>query len=129
MKRPLISLAVALMLLAACERKPDVKLPNVGDVLPNLPLPPSPELIARKGSEDALALTFRTNAEVEPIASYYRNILGATPWRIVSDGTDNTGAIVLHATQDGPPIWVRIWKEEGQGTLVELSGALQKIRK
>lgn len=129
MKRPYLTLAVALVLLAACERQPDVKLPRVADVLPNLPLPPSPELIAKKGSEDALALTFRTNADVEPIASYYRGILAVAPWRMVSDGTDNTGAIVLHATQDGPPIWVRIWKEEGQGTLVELSGALRQIKK
>ncbi|MCU0622137.1 MAG: hypothetical protein MUC69_11620 [Gemmatimonadales bacterium] len=129
MKTPTFLLAAALVALAACDRKPDEKLPLTSDALPNLPLPPSPELIRRSGSADALALTFRTNAEVEPLASYYRSVLSSGSWRLVSEGKDNTGAIVLHAVQDGPPMWVRIWFEEGQGTLVQLSGALTKVKK
>jgi hypothetical protein len=101
------------------------KLPPLGAAFPNLPLPPGPELISQTGSEDALQLTMRSPSEMDQILSYYRSILGAGNWRLVSDVKNRDGSVVLYAEQSGTPMWVRVWQPKGQsGTMVQLTGAV-----
>lgn len=101
------------------------KPPQLGEAFPNLPLPPQPELISHTGSADALQLTLRSPKEMDWILEYYRSMLGSGNWRLVSDIKNRDGSVVLYAEQNGPPMWVRIWKPTGQsGTMIQLTGAV-----
>jgi hypothetical protein len=120
-------LCAAGLLLVACGSEPrsDKEQPRVPQVFPNLPLPPNPELVSRSGSEDALQLTLRSPADMGLVADYYRTALSRGKWRLVSDVKSRDGSTALYAEQDGPPLWVRIWKSEDRpGTMVQLTGAL-----
>jgi hypothetical protein len=114
--------------LAACEGdKPPPKPPEFAEVFPNLPLPPRATFVSRAGGEDALQITLRSPVAVEQIEAYYRQTFKTKGWRLVNDARDGSGGIVLFVEQDGPPLWVRIRKEEnGPGTLIDLAGAKVK---
>jgi hypothetical protein len=59
------------------------------------------------------------------VTDYYRGVLTQGNWRLVSDIKTADGATALYAEQDGPPLWVKIWKaDDGSGTMVQLSGAV-----
>jgi hypothetical protein len=122
--RPFWSLLAGLVL--ACGSEPrSPKSPEFGAAFPNLPLPPEPELVSQTGSADALQLTLHSPAEVDRILDYYRSILSTGNWRLVSDIKNRDGSVALYAEQDGPPMWVRIWKPKGQsGTMIQLTGAV-----
>jgi hypothetical protein len=121
-----LSLCAAGLLLMACgSESPAVKEPPIGKALPNLPLPPDPQLVERSGSKDALQLTLRTPSDIGSVTAFYRDALSSGKWRLVSDVKSPDGSTSLYAEQDGPPLWVRIWKSEDQpGTMVQLTGAV-----
>jgi hypothetical protein len=101
------------------------KPPDLGAAFPNLPLPPKPELISQTGSADALQLTLHSSSDMDRILEYYRSILSAGGWRLVSDIKNRDGSVALYAEQNGPPMWVRIWKPKVQsGTMIQLTGAV-----
>lgn len=114
------------LFLLACGSEPRAaKEPLIQQVFPNLPLPPEPELVSRSGSEDALQLTLRSPSDIAEVTEYYRGVLSRGKWRLVSDVKTGDGSTVLYAEQDGPPLWVRIWKPgDRPGTMVQLSGAV-----
>jgi hypothetical protein len=121
----LIMCSAGLILLACGSEPPATKQPKVSQAFPNLPLPPSPELVSRSGSEDALQLTIRSPSDLAQVSEYYRGVLSNGKWRLVSDVKSPDGSTVLYAEQDGPPLWVRIWKAGDQpGTMVQLTGAV-----
>src|SRR3954451_4337207 len=125
--RPLtLILGSAGLLLVACQSEPPAKKePTVAPALPTLPLPSSPELVSRSGSEDALQITVRTPRDVSEVTDYYRSVLSQGKWRLVSDTKSADGSAVLYAEQQGPPLWVRIWKDaDRSGTMVQLTGAV-----
>jgi hypothetical protein len=118
------SLLAGLVLACGSESRAP-KLPELGAAFPNLPLPPEPELVSRTGSADALQLTLHSPSEVDRILDYYRSILSTGNWRLVSDIKNRDGSVALYAEQNGPPMWVRIWKPKGQsGTMIQLTGAV-----
>jgi hypothetical protein len=124
MFRTLLSLLAGLVLACGHETRAP-QLPDLGAAFPNLPLPPKPELVSQTGSADALQLTLRTSSEVDRVVAYYRNMLSTGNWRLVSDIKNPDGSVVLYAEQNGPPMWVRIWKPKGEsGTMVQLTGAV-----
>jgi hypothetical protein len=116
----------AMVLALGCGSEPRApKPPELGQAFSNLPLPPEAQLVSQTGGTDALQITLRTTAKLDDVVGYYRSVLGGANWRLVSDIKNPDGTVVLYAEQDGPPLWVRIWKEEtGTGTLVQLSGAV-----
>ncbi len=119
-------LAGLLLLVAACSEPR--KFPQVGETIPNLPIPPSSQLLSREGGDDALKLRFRSADPPENVAIYYRNVLSKAPWNLVSDNTQPDGTITLYAEQEGPPLWVSIRKADGAtGSYVDLAGA--KVKK
>jgi predicted component of type VI protein secretion system len=125
--RPLIMiLCSAGLLLVACQSEPPAKKePQVGQAFPTLPLPPSPELVSRSGSEDALQLTVRSPSDLAGVTEYYRTVLSQGKWRLVSDVKSADGSAMLYAEQQGQPLWVRIWKSgDRSGTMVQLTGAV-----
>src|SRR5919198_4827729 len=112
------------LLLAACRDKPP-QTPKVGEVFPNLPLPPQASFVSRAGGPEALQFTFRSPVPADQVAGYYRNLFQHGDWKLVNDFKDTEGMVVLLAQQKGPPLWVRIRKaDDGQGTMVELAGAV-----
>jgi hypothetical protein len=116
---------VSLVLLGCGSEPPQSKEPAVGQVFPTLPLPPDPQLVSKSGSADALQITMRSSADVHEVADYYRTQLSRGKWRLVSDVKSSDGSTILYAEQNGPPLWVRIWKQGNQpGSMVQLSGAV-----
>jgi hypothetical protein len=99
--------------------------PAFGAAFSNLPLPPAPQLVSRSGSNDALQLTLRTPSDVPHMVDYYRDALSKGKWKLVSDTKNRDGSIILYAEQNGPPLWVRIWKPaDSNGSMVQLTGAV-----
>lgn len=123
--RRLLLVALGLGLMACAE--PPKKQAQVGETLPNLPLPPNGEVISREGGEDALKFRFKSDVAPEPMLAYYRSVLGKPPWRLVSDTPSPDGAVTLYAEQNGPSIWVTIRKADGApGSFVDIAGAKAK---
>ena len=119
--------AAAGLLLFACKserRASQPKGPDPLKVFSNLPLPPEPELVARSNGSDALQLTIHSPADMDQVTAFYRQVLSGEHWRVISDRTNPDGSTVLYAEQNGPPLWVRIWKLGDRGTMVELTGAV-----
>jgi hypothetical protein len=122
--RRLFVLVAGCGLLACSAPKKEVPL---RDALPNLPLPPSAQVLSREAGEDAMQVRFRSDLEPDQVAIYYRALLGKPPWRLTSDTPGADGTITLYAEQDGPSLWVTIRKAEGApGSLVVLAGARDK---
>lgn len=119
-------LCLCCLLLVACQSEPSrPKTPSLGAAFSSLPLPPEPQLLSQAGSADALQLTLHSPAPFSEVTDYYRNILSRGNWRLVSDTKNADGSVVLYAEQNGPPMWVRIWKTGDQpGTIVQLTGAV-----
>jgi hypothetical protein len=120
----LCGIIVAVLACRSEPRHSQPTLPAAAKVFPNLPLPPNPELVSRAGSSDALQLTIFSPAGFDEVTEFYRKVLSEKHWRLVSDKKNADGSVVLYAEQNGPPLWVRIWKLGDRGTMVELSGAV-----
>ena len=117
-------LALLLLVLAACGTDAAKKTASVGEALPGLPLPPEARVMSRSGTPQALQITFQSLWAADSIAWYYRQILSTGEWTLQSDVMDATGAAVLYATRDGPPIWVRVWPTVGApGSTLTITGA------
>jgi hypothetical protein len=122
--RPLLS-AICVVLLACGSESRTPKPPNIDAAFSHLPLPPEPEFVSQAGSADALQITLHSTADVAKVLGYYRQVLSGENWRLVSDIKNADGSTVLYAEQEGPPLWVRIWKPNNRsGTMVQLTGAV-----
>jgi hypothetical protein len=118
------SVLILPLLLVACRDKPP-QIPSVGEVMPNIPVPPGATFLSRAGGPDALQITLRSPAPPDQVAGYYRKLFKQGGWKLVNDAKDRDGAVVLLAEQKGPPLWVRIRKsDDGHSTVVELAGAV-----
>jgi hypothetical protein len=125
MRKSLLLFSI-LALVACAEPK---KGPSLSETIPNLPAPPSADVVSRESGDDAIKIRFRSSLDPEQIAGYYRTILSKAPWRLVSDTRQEDGGVALYAEQDGPPLWVTIRKADGaSGTFVDLAGAKTKGR-
>lgn len=119
-------IVAACLSLPACgsEQPRNPKPPEFTEAFANLPLPPNAEFVSRTGGAGALQITLRSSDSAAQVTDYYRELLSAGGWRLVSDMKNPDGATSLYAEQDGPPLWVRIWPEKGHpGTMVQLTGA------
>lgn len=124
--------SLALLLLVACksEHRTDTPpAPDFAKAFSYLPLPPEPELVSKSSGTDALQLTIHSPATVEDVTEFYRQVLSRERWRLISDRTNPDGSTVMYAEQNGPPLWVRIWKLGDRGTMVELTGAVVQKNK
>lgn len=121
-----MSLSVVLILvLAGCSSEERVDQPDIGDVMPVLPLPPDSRTIGSAGSEDALQISFVSSLSRDEMADFYRGLFVGEPWTLISDTEAPDGAVVLYAENEGVPLWVRIIRTAGAaGSTIQLSGAL-----
>ena len=116
--------ALAILSLVACKDK-SPEPPKVSQVLPNLPLPPNPSVVSRRGGPDALQITLMSPVKAQEVEAYYRVMLSKGGWRLINDMRSQDGSLVLFAEQDGPPLWVRIKStDDSVATIVELAGAV-----
>jgi hypothetical protein len=117
--------AFVVLLLAACSRDTTGKIATVGEALPGLPLPPDSRVVSRAGTPNSLQITFQSAWPADSAASYYRMVLSQGGWTLQSDVVDATGAAVLYATREGPPIWIRITRTDGApGSMIQINGAV-----
>jgi hypothetical protein len=118
-------LALIVLALAACSRDTTGKIATVRDALPGLPLPPNARVVSRAGTANSLQITFQSAWPVDSAASYYRMVLSNGGWTLQSDVVDASGAAVLYATREGPPIWIRITRTDGApGSMIQINGAV-----
>jgi hypothetical protein len=120
-------LSAACVLLIACKSQHPAAQPKGPDftkAFSNLPLPPDPELVSRSNGSDALQLTIHSPASMDQVTAFYRQVLSGEKWRLISDRNNPDGSTTMYAEQNGPPLWVRIWKLGDRGTMVELTGAV-----
>jgi len=130
MFRPSVLILAVALSAAGCGRDAPPKTPTFSEVLPNLPLPPSPTFVSKSGGADAMQITVQSPLPVDAVAEYYRKVFKRDGWRLVNDAKTQDGAVVLFAEQKGPPIWVRIrTADDGKGTLVDLAGARLTVKK
>src|SRR5690349_8585163 len=119
-------LLICVALAGCADKSPkNTKIARLHDALPVLPLPPEPDIVSQAGGPDVLQVTVRSPAKSDVVEAYYRQTFKTGGWHLVSDAKDAEGAVVFLAEQNGPPLWVRVRKtQDGQGTLVELTGAV-----
>jgi hypothetical protein len=115
-------LSLAVLACGSDSRNPEP--PQFAKAFANLPLPPNPEFVSRRGGSDALQITIHSTMDVPRLTEYYRSALSRNNWRLVSDTKDPDGSTVLYAEQKGPPLWVRIRTSDRGGALVDLTGAV-----
>jgi hypothetical protein len=101
------------------------KLPNVTDVFGTVVLPPRSVVVSRQGGPDVLQLTLASPVGPDTVAAYYRAVFAKEPFELIGDTKGKDGAVDLYAEEAHRPMWVRITPgPQGQGTTVELSGAV-----
>jgi hypothetical protein len=117
----LVGLCVGLL---ACGEKP-ARTPNIGQVFPQLPIPPDAQFVSRASGPDALQITLRTPARPDAVAGFYRSVFKSNQWKLINEAKDGEGAVILFAQRKQTPLWVRVRADStGGGSLVDLAGAV-----
>jgi hypothetical protein len=119
----LVGLSVALL---ACGDKPaPPKLPSIGKIFPQLPIPPDARFVSRAGGPDALQITLSTPAGKDAVVEFYRTVFKANQWKLINEAKDGDGAVILFAQRKQTPLWVRVRTDSAAGgSLVDLAGAV-----
>jgi len=113
-------LATALIVAGCGKGKP--KLPDIGAVLPNIPLPPEAQALVREGGSEALQFVFVSTLPPDSVNSYYRNALSTGSFRLINERV-NGKSTAFYAEQDGPSIWVTVSPNGSDGTQIVIAGA------
>ena len=111
----------AAILLAGCH-KAAPKPVEMGEVLPNIPLPPQAQPLVHEGGAEAMQFLFATPVAVDSIVSYYRATLSAGAFHLVNEVTKGK-TTSFYAEQDGPSIWVTVSPNGTEGSQVMIAGA------
>jgi hypothetical protein len=119
-------LAVTL-LLAGCHKKAP-KTVSLGDVLPNFPLPPQGQALAREGGPDAMQFIFVSPVPPDSIVAYYTTVLSTGAFHLINEQKSGK-ATALYAEQDGPSIWVTVAPNGSDGSQITIAGATDAASK
>ncbi|MGH7583898.1 MAG: hypothetical protein ACREL5_11800 [Gemmatimonadales bacterium] len=112
---------LALVSTAACHRSPP-KEPMLGQVLPNIPLPPHAQPLVREGGVDAIQFVIVSSDPPDSVANYYRNLLSRDPFRLVNERSKG-GGTQFYAEQDGPSLWITVSPNGSAGSQITIAGA------
>lgn len=119
---------VALLLIvlsAACQRDAAEQPEQTADllkVIPNIPFPPGAEPLTSEKGRDAAQLLIVSTIGPDSVASYYRTLFTAEPWRLINEST-SAGVTSFYVEQDGPSLWVTVQQNGDSGSMVTIAGA------
>lgn len=109
------------VIVAGCHRRA-ARPVTVAEVLPNIPLPPDPDPLVREDGVDAVQFVVLSRDTPDSVASYYRRVLGADPFRLINERhAGNTAE--FYAEQNGPSIWITVSPNGSSGSQVVIAGA------
>jgi len=117
---PLAILAAALIFAGCHSGQP--KAPEIGAVLPNLPLPPGGQPLVREGGADAMQFVFVSPLPPDSIDAFYRGALSSGTFRLINEQVTGKST-AFYAEQDGPSIWVTVSPNGGDGSQIVIAGA------
>ncbi len=122
----LFALVPWLVLVSACEEEVQPDLDAVArTVLRGVPIVPLSTVLSSSGTESAMQSRMFTPFDTDSVATWYRRELTARGWQIVGDMKSADGSINLHASRDGPPLWIILRPYEGRpGTEYTIIGAV-----
>lgn len=70
-------------------------------------MPGSAPVTSTVGS-DAADIVFNVPFQQDSVANWYRTRLIADGWDLQGDGKLSDGTVSLHATRNGPPLWILV---------------------
>ena len=126
MNRPL-SLALALVLCAACERPGERTSERelAAKLLSGVLAYPHSTLVGVSAGQDAAQATFTTPAPLPAVAAWYREALKLNGWQVRTDQAMADGSIAIYADSGRRPLWLTLRASAGApGTTYTLVGAI-----
>src|SRR5438477_8360342 len=126
MNRPL-SLALALVLCAACERPGERTSERelAAKLLSGVLAYPHSTLTGVSAGQDAAQATFTTPAPLPRVAAWYRETLKLNGWQVRTDQAMADGSIAIYADSGRRPLWITLRANVGApGTTYTLVGAI-----
>ena len=92
--------------------------------LRGVPLIPGAKLTSSEIGADAIQTMLTVELGPDSVADWYRQQLVNGKWDIVGDATMADGSISLHASRNGPPLWILIKGTGVASSQVTLVGAV-----
>ena len=112
------------LLTAACGRDKPEPPPQLGEAIPNFPLPPDGKVVAHSGGSNALQFQFVSPQSTEAMAQYYRGLFGKPPWKLINDVKMADGSVSFYTVAEAHPLWVTIRPGPGgTGSQIDVIGA------
>jgi hypothetical protein len=121
------SLAILLMLCAACERPGERTSERelAAKVLSGVLAYPRSTLVGVSAGQDAAQVTFTTPAQLSSVAAWYREALTLNGWHVRTDQAMADGSIAIYADSGRRPLWITLRPNAGApGTTYTLVGAI-----
>jgi len=88
------------------------------------PMIPGAQLVSTDIGSDAIQTVVTVPLGPDSVADWYRKQLAGGKWDIVGDATMADGSISLHASRNGPPLWILIKATGVASSQVTLVGAV-----
>ena len=128
-KHPVFACLGIVLSLTACgedqERIEEEISATAVEVFRGVPVVPLSTELSRSGAGDAAQLELYTPLDRDSSAAWYRRTLIQNGWNIEGDVRTPDGAVTIHASRDGPPLWIILRVDEQRGgTVYNLIGAL-----
>lgn len=117
-----------MLALAACrrgDRDPAAERRFASQALTGVLAYPQSNVAAVAAGSEAAEVTLTTPADPAQVVSWYRQTLHLNNWELRSDVPQSGGVVVMHAMQEGRPLWVTIRPTVGgPGTTYTLVGVV-----
>jgi hypothetical protein len=121
------SLAILLMLCAACERPGERTSERAlaAKLLSGVLAYPRSTLVGVSAGQDAAQVTLTTPAQLSSVAAWYREALKLNGWQVRTDQAMADGSIAIYADSGRRPLWITLRPNAGApGTTYTLVGAI-----
>ena len=124
MRKRQLLFVLTLASIAGCN-KSQPKPPEIGTILPNLPLPPQAQALVREGGAEAMQFLFVTPVSPDSVVAYYRDALSTGVFHLINESVTGKST-AFYAEQNGPSIWVTVSPNGSDGSQVMIAGATPK---
>lgn len=127
MTRPVPAGLALLLLFGACERAGEQAFDRelAAKVFAGVLAYPQSTLVGVSAGQEAAQATFTTTAELNRVATWYRQALHLNGWQVRTDQAMADGSISIQADRSARPLWITMRATVGApGTTYTLVGAL-----